>query len=150
MGTAAVLFIGAEPFEQIVNMVPCEICWKLIERFQRTWRRRQLKITRFYICIQPRARAGNPRGWGHKILIVSSFTTLIIYFKFQTLVFNIFWDNDFSKFSPYRLQIWPCHAKVKCQSTIIIWIHFVALKLCWFWWRWFLSVLPYMGMAAIF
>ena len=38
MGTAAILFNGAELFEQIVNTfqrkTPCEILWKLFKRFR--------------------------------------------------------------------------------------------------------------------
>ena len=42
------------------------------------------------------------------------FTTLIMHSKFQPLVFNTFWEDDFSTFSPYKsmgTQIWPCHKR---------------------------------------
>ena len=42
MGMGAILFSGAEPFDQIVK-APCEILWKLVKRFQSC-----LKISWFY------------------------------------------------------------------------------------------------------
>ena len=70
----------------------------------------------------------------------------------QSLIFNTFWQNDFSRFSPYKctgMKIWPCHKKVKCLSRVIIWTNLVdvepqmlytmyqdsAPKLSWFWSR---------------
>ena len=37
----------------------------------------------------------------------------------------------FQHFRPYRcmgMQIWPCHKKVKGQSTIIVWTNLVDLE----------------------
>ena len=51
MGMAAILFYGAEPFEQIGNTLLTEgPIWNLVKiaQFQR---RRHLKITQFYTCI---------------------------------------------------------------------------------------------------
>ena len=57
--------------------------------------------------------ADNPQGtkfW----LELKCFTTLITHFKFQPLVFNTLWENDFSTVTPYKCmgrQIWPCRKK---------------------------------------
>ena len=82
--------------------------------------------------------------------------------KFQPLVFNIFWENDFSTVSPYRSmgsQIWHCCKKIKGHPRIIIWTNLIDIEppilrfsLKAFLFRKkkiFLRFLPYMGMAAI-
>ena len=75
-------------------------------------------------------RADNPQGtkvW----LELKCFTTLIIHCKFQILVFNRFWENDFSTFSPHKYmetQIWSCRNKVKGQLMVIICINLVDLE----------------------
>ena len=112
MGMAAILFNGAEPFEQISTSlrqkVPCEIWRKWVARFQR----RRLKISWFYtsggggVCVC--GWVGGAKLWSY----VKSFTILITHCKFQPLVLNTCWKkNDFSTFSPYKsieTQTWPC------------------------------------------
>ena len=65
MDMAAILFSGVEPFEQIVNNPLTEgPMWNMVKLVMWFQKRRHLKITQFYSCIQPRARADNP--WGKK------------------------------------------------------------------------------------
>ena len=94
------------------------------------------------------------------------FATLIIYCKFQPLVFNTFWEIEFSIFTPYKCigtRIWTCRKKVKCQPRVIIHTNLddlvssqcsvtrfsleaflvLAKKI-------FKCFLPYMGMVVIF
>ena len=97
MGMAAILFNCAEPFEQFRNTfwqkAACEIRWNLLTQFQR---RRHLKITHNFMHIySPVARTDNPQGTNFWLLL-KYFTTLITHCKFQLLVFNSFWENDFS------------------------------------------------------
>ena len=78
----------------------------------------------------PGARADNPQGtkvW----LKLKCFTTLITHCKFQPLVFNTFWENYFSTFSPYKLmgtQTWPCCKNIRGQNMAIIWTNVVDLE----------------------
>ena len=99
MHMAAILFNGSNLFDQIVNILspegPISNLLKLFKRFQR---RRRFFFYNFIHVYSPGARADNP-----KILIVlNSFTSLIIHCRFQPLVFNI-WENDFLTFSPYKI-----------------------------------------------
>ena len=98
---------------------PFEICWKLLKWFQKTLK--NYKILYMY----------KAKGQGQITPIGQNFTSLIIHCKFQLLVFNTFWENDFSTFSPYKsmgVQIWPCPKKVKGQPTTIMWINLVDLE----------------------
>ena len=129
---AAILFNGTEPFEQIVSILSTECpVWNLVNIAQAVSEKKYLKITQFHICIiYPRGKAANPKGTKF-LLLLKSFTTLIIHCKFQPLVFNTFWENDFSTFSPYKcivMQIWSCCKKVKGQPTTIIWTNLVDLE----------------------
>ena len=55
----------------------------------------------------------------------------MIHCQFQPLIFNTFWENDFSTFYPYKckgMQIWLYCKKVKGQPRIVIWINLVDLE----------------------
>ena len=55
----------------------------------------------------------------------------VYYCTFQLFVFNIFWENDCSTFSPckmYGTQIWPRFKKVKGLPRIIISTNLVDLE----------------------
>ena len=62
MGMAAILFIGAEPFEKIDDAPSKEDpMWNLMKS---GWlvSEKTLKITGFYTCRQPRGKGKEPRG----------------------------------------------------------------------------------------
>ena len=92
---------------------------------------REEDVSRFYDFIHvysPGARVDKPKLRRY----LNNFTSLIVHYKFQTKVFNTYWENAFSTFSPYkcmRAQIWPCRKKFKGQPTIIIWINLVDLEI---------------------
>ena len=95
MDMAAILFDGAELFEQIAipfwQKAPCEIWCNLLKRFKSN---RNLKITQFYRCILPRGKGTYPPE--DTILIITKvFFTLITRCKFHPWVFNTFWENEF-------------------------------------------------------
>ena len=72
---------------------------------------------------------------------------------------NSFWIIHCFTFFPYksiRDRIWPCSKIGQGQPRVIIWTNLVVLEYSvsrssasWFQRRWFLRLLPYMGMAAI-
>ena len=96
----------------------------------------------------PGERADNPSGRAGVVVLVGAgwrvgvaggggqtnakFSTLIIQCKFLPLVFNTYWENDFSIFSHTNIQMhWDAHIaikKVKCQPRIIIWTNLVDLE----------------------
>ena len=107
---------------------PFEIWWKWLKWFQR---RRHLKKIHnfFYMYLFQRQRQITLKG--QNFIKLKSFTTLFTHYKFQPLVFNTFWENDFSTFSPYkcmRTQIWSCHKNVRGPLTVIIWTNLVDLE----------------------
>ena len=99
MGMAAILFNGAEPFKHIVNTLSTEgTMWNLVKIAQAISEQtfKNYKILYMYIV----------QGQGQ------------IYCKFQSLVFNTFWENDFWTFYPYKymgVQIWHCCKNIKGQ-----------------------------------
>ena len=62
IGMAAVLFVGAEPFEYIGNIIltDVKIWWKFLKRFKR--REDIKKLHTFVHVYSPGARENNPRG----------------------------------------------------------------------------------------
>ena len=70
MGMAAILFSGAEPFEQIINILLTEgPRWNLVKIGQAVSEKKRLRFHDLIHVSSPRARADNP-GWG-KILILT-------------------------------------------------------------------------------
>ena len=104
----------------------CEIWWKLLKRSEKKTLKSLHNFIRIY---SPGARADNlqvPKFW----LWLKCLTTFITHCKLQSVVFNTFWENDFSTFSSYKCigaQIWPCRKKAKDQPRVVIWINLVDL-----------------------
>ena len=89
MGMVAILFNGAELFEQQkAEGGPCEIWWKLVVQFQR---RKYLKIHDFIYVYSRGARADNPQ---EKKFVCKMFYYFDSTLYVQLLVFNTFWEND--------------------------------------------------------
>ena len=128
MGMAAILFNGAEPFEQTVNILSKEgPMWNLVKTVEAVSEKTFNCFTILYMYRAQRQEQITP-----KILTVA---LKQFYFfnhcKFQPLVFNTYWENDFSLFSPHKcmwVQIWPCHKEVKGHPMTIIWTNLVYLE----------------------
>ena len=162
MGIAVILFNGTEPFDQIIIILSTEDpMWNLMKVIQEVWEKKTLKdFTFLYMFIaQGQGQIIHEIWW-----YLNSFTSLIMHCKFQPLVLNTYWENDFSTFSPYkcmRAQIWPCCKKDKGQPMTIIWTSLVDLESPMVYSKTqpqsflgsgeedFLGLLPYIGMAAI-
>ena len=130
MGMTAILFNSKKTkqkkkktFEQIVSTTSTEgPVWNLVKTGKWFQRRRHLTIYEIFTCTKP---WGNGRycilqgiKFWLKISSFTTFTSCIIHWNFQPLVFNTFLGNDFSTFC-MGTQIWPCHKKVKGHARII-------------------------------
>ena len=100
MGMAAILFSGTEPSEQIVNIISTEgPIRNLVKTVQTVSEKMTFKIyTILYMC-----RAQGQEQITPKFLtVIKILTSLILHKKLQPLVFITHWENDFSRFSPYK------------------------------------------------
>ena len=142
MGMAVILLNGADPFEQIVNILSTERRPYVnhVKSSENCFKEEDIK--RYYNFIH----VYSPRTKGPRSLPLQnfessySFITLIIHCKFQQLVFIIHWENDFSTFSPYKCMrhkfvLAVKRSKVSLQTLYeklsrswVIWTNFVDLE----------------------
>ena len=103
---------------------PCDIWWKLVKPFQGC-----LKIIGF-VHARDKGRYHAALHRGQKFDCNWSFTTLIIHYQFQPLVFNTMLIKWFFIFPIQMIkeQNLTLFKKIKCQSRIIIWTNLVDLE----------------------
>ena len=155
MDMTAILYNDVEPFDHINDV--SSIWWKLVKLFQR---RTLFMITRFIHVSNHGVSTDSPR---EQSLLV---TKRVCYFDHTLNVSAVsFWYSLrkwFSIFSNTNAWRRSFDLAVKGQRSTYdhLWYigrpwvpdiiyQYPALKLSWFWRRRFLSVLSYMGMAAI-
>ena len=104
MGMASILLNGADPFEQIVNILSTERrpCVNHVKSSENCFKEEDMKwLYNFIHIYNPRTK--DPHSLPLQNFDSSySFITLITHYKFQQLVFIFHWENRFSTFSPYK------------------------------------------------
>ena len=106
MGMADILLNGADPFEQIINILSTERRPYVNHVKSSENRFKEEDIEKFYNFVH----VNSPRTKGlrspplQNVDSSYSFITLIIHCKFQQLVFIIHWENDFSTFP--HINVW--------------------------------------------
>ena len=101
---ASILLNGADPFEQIVNILSTERRPYVIHGKSSENGFKEEDTKRLYNFIHVYSlRTKDPHSLPlQKFDSSYSFITLITHCMFQQLVFIFHWENDFSTFSPYK------------------------------------------------
>ena len=135
MGMADILLNGADPFEQIINILSTERRPYVnhVKSSENCFKEEDIK--RFYNFVHVNSpRTKGPRSPPLQNVDSSyCFITLIKHCNFQQLVFIIHWENDFSTFSSYKCMGYKFGLAVK-RSKVNLQTLFEKLSRPWVIW----------------
>ena len=142
MGMTHILLNGADPFEQIVNILSTER-WPYVNQVKSSencFKEKDIKRVYNFIHVYSPWTQGPHFPPLQNVDSSYSLITLIIHCKFQQLVFIIHWENDFSTSSPYKYMghkfvLAVKRSKVNLQTLFekvsrlwVIWTNLVDLE----------------------